>query len=230
MRRRAQSSDAMKIEIFSDIACPWCFIGTRRLARALDAAGIQPELRFRAFQLQPGLPAEGVPAADFFVRKFGGADRMRGIFERVVQVGREEGIAFDFERQKRAPNTELAHRVIYFASTRGQAAATVEALFRGYFEQGLNLCELTEVVSALKREGVALDDGELTDAMRSGVGKQQVGRDLHDAREYGIGAVPLFIFDQRYTVEGPPPLEHFTRLIAKLRAEDTPQLRAQMPL
>ena len=130
----------------------------------------------------------------------------------------------------RAPNTELAHRVIHFAGTRDQAAPTVEALFRGYFEQGLNLCELTEIVSALRRECVALDEGELTEAMRSGVGKQEVRRDLHDAREYGIGGVPLFIFEQRYTVEGAQPLEHFTRLIAKLRAEDTPHLRVQMPL
>jgi predicted DsbA family dithiol-disulfide isomerase len=220
----------MKIEIFSDVACPWCFIGKRRLERALKAAGIQAELHYRAFQLQPGLPAEGVPAAEFFARKFGSQERMKGIFERVVQVGREEGIAFDFESQKRAPNTELAHRVIYFAGTRKQASPTVEALFRGYFERGLNLCDLSEVASALQREHVAFDSGELAEAMLGGVGKQEVASDLSAAREYGIGGVPLFIFDQRYTVEGAQPLEHFTRLIDKLVAEDTPHLRAQMPL
>ncbi|HEX3852751.1 MAG TPA: DsbA family protein, partial [Polyangiaceae bacterium] len=146
-----------------------------------------------------------------------------------TQVGREEGIAFDFESQKRAPNTELAHRVIHFAGTRHQAAPTVEALFRGYFEQGLNLCELSGLVSTLKRERVALDSRELSEAMLSGVGKQEVASDLNEAREYGIGGVPLFIFDQRYTVEGAQPLEHFIRLIGKLVAEDTPHLRAQMP-
>jgi predicted DsbA family dithiol-disulfide isomerase len=220
----------MKIEIFSDVACPWCFIGKRRLERALKAAGIRPELQYRAFQLQPGLPADGVPAADFFARKFGGKERMLGIFERVVQVGREEGIAFDFQSQKRAPNTELAHRVIYFAGTCGQATPTVEALFRGYFEQGLNLCELSEIVSALECQRVALDGGALTEAMLAGAGKEEVASDLREASEYGIGGVPLFIFDQRYAVEGAQPLDHFTRLIDKLRAEDTPHLRAQMPL
>jgi predicted DsbA family dithiol-disulfide isomerase len=220
----------MEIEIFSDVACPWCFIGKRRLERALKAAGIQAELRYRAFQLQPGLPADGVPAGEFFARKFGGKERMQGIFERVVQVGREEGIAFDFESQKRAPNTELAHRVIYFAGIRRQAGPTVEALFRGYFEQGLNLCQLSEVVSALELARVALDSVELTEAMLAGIGKEEVATDLRLASEYGIGGVPLFIFDQRYTVEGAQPLEHFARLIDKLVAEDTPHLRAQMPL
>ena len=120
----------MRIEIFSDIACPWCFIGKRRLERALANSGAQAELNFRAFQLQPGLPAEGVPAAGFFERKFGGKERVRGIFGRVTQVGRDEGIAFDFDKQRRAPNTELAQRVIRFASYRKLGAPTVEALFR----------------------------------------------------------------------------------------------------
>jgi predicted DsbA family dithiol-disulfide isomerase len=220
----------MKIEIFSDVACPWCFIGQRRLQRALKLAGVQAELRFRAFQLQPGLPPAGVPAQEFFARKFGSRERMNGIFERVTQVGREEGIAFDFESQKRAPNTELAHRVIFYAGGHGQAAPTVEALFRGYFELGLDLCELSDLREALTSARVSLDSSELAEAMAAGIGKEEVARDLHTAREYGIGGVPLFIFDQRYTVEGAQPLEHFTRLIARLRAEDGPHSRAQMPV
>ena len=217
----------MKIEIFSDIACPWCFIGKRRLERALATSAAQAELNFRAFQLQPGLPAEGVPAADFFERKFGGKARVRGIFERVAQVGRDEGIAFDFDKQQRAPNTELAHRVIRFASYRKLGAPTVEALFRGYFELGVNLCELSELIALLERESVGLDSNELREAMAAGVGKDEVATDLALAREYGIGGVPLFIFDQRYTVEGAQPVEQFERLIDRLRAEDSPHLRAQ---
>ena len=219
----------MKIEIFSDIACPWCFIGKRRLARALAGAGAQAELSFRAFQLQPGLPADGVPAAEFFERKFGGKERVRGIFERVTQVGREEGIAFDFDKQERAPNTELAHRVVRFATSKQQAAPTVEALFRGYFDLGVNICELSELVLLLEREGVQLDGRELVEAMAAGFGKDEVAHDLGLAREYGIGGVPLFIFDQRYAVEGAQPVAEFERLIEKLRAEDSPQLHAQSP-
>jgi predicted DsbA family dithiol-disulfide isomerase len=217
----------MKIEIFSDIACPWCFIGKRRLARALQASGAEAELDFRAFQLQPGLPAEGVPALGFFERKFGGKERVRAIFERLTEVGRVEGIAFDFDKRLRAPNTELAHRLVRFASSKGQAAHAVEALFRGYFEQGVNLCELSELVALLERERVALDSAELIDALCAGFGKEAVARDLGLARERGIGGVPLFIFDQRYAVEGAQPVQHFQRVIEKLRAEDSPHLRAQ---
>ncbi len=183
----------MRIEIFSDIACPWCFIGKRRLERALLDAGVAAELGFRAFQLQPGLPADGVPAAAFFERKFGGKERMRGIFERVTDVGRADGIHFNFDSQQRAPNTELSQRVICFASSKGQAASTVEALFSGYFEQGVNVCDLPELVQLLEREQVALDGEELSAALASGFGKEQVARDLSLAREYGIGGVPLFI-------------------------------------
>jgi len=217
----------MKIEIFSDIACPWCFIGKRRLEAALLASGSSAELTFRAFQLQPGLPHQGVPAEAFFERKFGGKERVRAMFERLTAVGRADGIRFDFEKQERAPNTELAHRVIRFASERAQGAATVEALFSGYFEQGLNVCELSEIVAWLTRAQVALDGAELTYALAGGFGKEQVADDLSRAREYGIGGVPLFIFDQRYSVEGAQPVEHFERMIHKLRAEDSPHARSR---
>jgi predicted DsbA family dithiol-disulfide isomerase len=215
----------MNIEIFSDVACPWCFIGKRRLDRALAAANVRARLGFCAFQLQPGLPADGVPAQEFFERKFGGAERVRVLFDRITRLGREEGIAFAFEKQTRAPNTELAQRVIHIASTRQQGEATVEALFRGYFEQGVNLCELPEITRLLERERVELDSAELCDRLAAGEGKDEVQADLHKASAYGVGGVPLFIFDQRYAVEGAQPIEHFQRVIHKLRVEDRPRGR-----
>jgi predicted DsbA family dithiol-disulfide isomerase len=220
----------MNIEIFSDVACPWCFIGWRRLSRALAAAGVKARLLFRAFQLQPGLPAEGVPAEAFFERKFGGRERVRALFDRIALVGREEGIAFDFAKQLRAPNTELCHRLIQLASDRGQGDAAVDALFRGYFEQGVNLSELSELVSLLDREKVELDPADLCDRLSAGEGKAEVASDLRKVAEYGVGSVPLFIFDQRYAIEGAQPLEHFQRMLAKLRVEDGPHWRAASPV
>jgi len=217
----------MKIEIFADIACPWCFIGKRRLERALLASGVEAELRFHAFQLQPGLPALGVPATEFFERKFGGRERARAIFARVTDAGRAEGIAFDFDKLQRAPNTELAHRLVCYATSKGLAEAALEALFRGYFEQGVNVCELGELVALMEREELALDSAALIDALSSGFGKEEVARDLGLARERGISGVPLFIFDQRYAVEGAQPVEQFQRMIEKLQAEDSPHLRLQ---
>jgi predicted DsbA family dithiol-disulfide isomerase len=219
----------MKIEIFSDIACPWCFIGKRRLENALLNSGMSAELAFRAFQLQPGLPADGVPAEAFFERKFGGKERMRSLFERVSEVGRADGIHFAFDKLQRAPNTELAQRVICFASEKGRGASTVEALFSGYFEHGVDVCQLTELVQLLERSEIAIDGAELTAALAGGFGKEQVASDLRLAREYGIGGVPLFIFDQRYSLEGTQPALHFERLLHKLQAEGSPQLRSRPP-
>ena len=219
----------MKIEIFADIACPWCFIGKRRLERALFDSTTNAELAFRAFQLQPGLPAEGVPAEAFFERKFGGKQRVRDIFERLSRMGRADGIYFDFNKQQRAPNTELAQRVICFASGKGQGVRAVDALFSGYFEQGVNVGNLPEIVDLLERSQVALDCAELVASLATGFGKAQVARDLSLSREYGIGSVPLFIFDQRYALEGAQPVEHFERLLHKLRAEAGPQLRSRAP-
>jgi predicted DsbA family dithiol-disulfide isomerase len=219
----------MNIEIFSDVACHWCFIGKRRLERALASAGAEARLSFRAYQLQPGLPVEGVPAEAFFERKFGGRERMRAIFDRVTDAGREEGIAFDFAKRKRAPNTELAQRVIRIASVHRKGEATVEALFRGYFEQGVNLCELNEIIALLTRERVELDFADLRDRVAAGEGKEEVASDLRKAAEYGMGGVPLFIFDQRYAVEGAQPIEHFQRMISKLQAEGRPRGRSDAP-
>lgn len=217
----------MKIEIFSDIACPWCFIGKRRLERALAECGVQAELEFRAFQLQPGLPPEGVPAAAFFERKFGGPERVRGLFQRVAQVGREDGIEFAFERQRVAPNTELAHRLVRFAASRGRADQAMEALFRGYFELGVDLSNASELVELLERPPVGLAGVELVEALSAGYGRERVADDLKAAREYGVAGVPLFLFERRYAVEGAQPVLHFTRLIRKIQAEDAPHLRAQ---
>lgn len=219
----------MKIEIFADIACPWCFIGKRRLERALLDSPTSAELVFRAFQLQPGLPAEGVPAEAFFERKFGGKERVRDIFERLGAAGRADGIYFDFNKQQRAPNTELAQRVICFASGKGQGERAVEALFSGYFEQGVDVGSLPEIVDLLERSRVALDCAELVTSLATGFGKAQVARDLSLSREYGIGSVPLFIFDQRYVLEGAQPVEDFQRLIHKLRAEAGRELRSRAP-
>ncbi|HWZ91004.1 MAG TPA: DsbA family oxidoreductase [Polyangiaceae bacterium] len=219
----------MNIEIFSDVACPWCFIGKRRLGRALAGAGVRAQLVFRAFQLQPGLPVGGVPAQSFFERKFGSEQRVRAVFERVTEIGRDEGIAFDFSKQPRAPNTELCHRVIHIASQEQRGDAAVEALFRGYFEQGVNLCEVAEVISLLEREGVGLDSAELGDRLAAGEGKDEVARDRRKASEYGVGGVPLFIFGQRYAIEGAQPLEHFQRMIGKVRAESGSRWRGASP-
>jgi predicted DsbA family dithiol-disulfide isomerase len=119
---------------------------------------------------------------------------------------------------------------VHVASEQQCGEATVEALFRGYFEEGVDLSELSEIVGLLERHAVELDSADLCARLAAGEGRREVASDRRQASEYGVGAVPLFIFDQRYTLEGARPIEDFQRLIAKLRAEDGPHWRGASPL
>ena len=121
----------MQIDIVSDVICPWCFIGKRRLARALAMRpGLEVSTTWRAFQLNPDMPADGMARQEYLTLKFGGNLQARRIYSAVEQAGAAEGIAFAFDRIKRTPNTVDAHRLIRFATTKGRADAAVEALFR----------------------------------------------------------------------------------------------------
>src|ERR671932_2339926 len=120
----------MHIDSVSDVICPWCFIGKRRLARALALRpGLDVSTTWRAFQLNPDMPADGMPRQEYLALKFGGNLQARRIYGAVEQAGASEGIPFAFDRIKRTPNTVDAHRLIRFAGANGRADDTVEALF-----------------------------------------------------------------------------------------------------
>lgn len=207
----------MKLEVFSDIACPWCFIGKRRLARALAQAP-HVETTWRAYLLQPALPADGVPAEPFFVEKFGGVRGMEAAFERVTAVGRSEGIAFNFGAMKRAPNTRLAHRCVKVCDAWGASDAAVGALFSAHFEEGANLSALGDVLAALERHQVAVPVDEVEEALLSGGGEQAVGTDLARAATLGVSAVPLFLAPSprgAFAVEGAQPPEFLLELLRR---------------
>src|SRR5271156_2774318 len=130
----------MHIDIVSDVACPWCFIGKRRLERALT---LRPDLgatrSWRAFQLNPDLPSDGIPHEFFLAAKFGGLHQAARSYAAIAATGRAEGIEFAFERIRRTPNTLCAHRLIRLAAMEGGGDAMVEALFRAYFCNGIDI-------------------------------------------------------------------------------------------
>src|SRR6266850_5581409 len=124
------------IEIASDVICPWCYIGKRRLEKALALVDgeVKPQIRWLPFQLNPDMPAGGMPRAEYRKAKFGSVERGKQLDARVAAEGRREGIEFAFERMQRTPNTVAAHRLIQLAQEQGVAATVVDALFRAYFE------------------------------------------------------------------------------------------------
>lgn len=218
---------ALALEVVSDIACPWCFIAHRRLSRILatdPVASAATTVRWRAYQLQPDLPAEGLDAGPFFEAKFGGPERVRAVRARVVAAGAEEGIAFAFERQHRVFNTRLAHRVVAIAQERGDATPVVDALFAANFEEGLDLGDRSVLLGRLVDGGV-LDAGEaevLRARLDAGDGEAAVDEDLRFAAAIGVTGVPFVIANRRIAVSGAQPEPVFRELFARAVAPEEP--------
>jgi predicted DsbA family dithiol-disulfide isomerase len=208
----AAASVPLTIDVVSDVVCPWCYIGKRKLEAALaQLHRAEPDLpvtlRWHPFQLNPDLPAAGIARADYLEAKFGGGARAAEIYARVRSVGEQVGIAFDFDRIVRQPNTLDAHRLIAWAQQRGDADALVERLFHAYFVEGRFVGDRDELVAAAAASGLPEDEARkliASDALRV-----EVDAENREAQEAGITGVPFFIFNGRTAVSGahdPPTL------------------------
>lgn len=199
----------MIVEVFSDPICPWCYIGKRRLERALgqDRRETGVTLRWRAFQLNPKMPPDGMARETYVSLKFGGPDRAREVYDAVGRAGDGEGIPFAFERIRRTPNTVDAHRVIRFAARRNLDDGIVEALFRAYFLDGKNIGD-RKVLASIGDSG-GLDSGELRDYLVGDEDRAEVLADQDAAVSMNITGVPCFIVDGRYAIVGAQAPEAF---------------------
>lgn len=208
----------MRIEIVSDVICPWCFIGKRRLEQAMaQRPGIDFEVGWRPFQLNPDMPKEGADRKSYLEAKFGGPARAKEIYARVAAEGAKEGIAFNFENIKRTPNTLAAHSVLHWALGAGVQHELKERLFRLYFLEGADIGDHQVLADAAEAEGLdgaliksLLDEGQDIDLIRS---EDQM------ARELGITGVPFFIFERRFGVPGAQEPAALLQVIDKLASE-----------
>jgi len=192
----------MRIDVFSDPVCPWCFIGKRRMERALAQRGLERDvtIQWRAFQLNPGMPAEGMPRKSYLALKFGGEERARQIYEMIGAAGNEEGIRFAFDSIGQTPNTVNAHRLIRLAAMHGRSDSVVEALFRAYFLQGRDIGD-TETLVAIAVE-CGLDSEETRILLASDDYRSDVLAEHDMAVSLNISGVPCFILEGRYAVVG----------------------------
>ncbi|WP_103955224.1 DsbA family oxidoreductase [Nonomuraea solani] len=202
----------MKVEVFSDVVCPWCYIGHVRFARAAErfrAKGGTIEVTMRPFQLNPDAPAEAEPLLPALERKFGpNAGQM---IQRVIDTAAAEGLELDYDHAVSA-NTLEAHRLIEVATRQGLGEEMAGRLFLAYFSQGQNVAD-PAVLAKLAAETGVQDTGEGAEEVR-----EQLGR----ARALGISGVPLFLFEGQYAVSGAQPEETFTAAIDEV-AERTGQ-------
>ena len=216
---------ALRIDVISDVVCPWCFIGKRRLDRALqllaqdqDTESVAAQVVWRPFQLNPQLPREGMPRSTYVAAKFGG--RSEDVYARVAAAGRTAGIDFAFDRIVRQPNTLAAHQLIELARESGAQDQMVEALFRGYFLEGKDLTQPAALIELAQRAGIDVKRAQLClddDAQRQAVIEQD-----EEAREMGVAGVPFFIFGGQLAVSGAQEPEVLARAFKQAAAELVP--------
>jgi predicted DsbA family dithiol-disulfide isomerase len=209
--RSAPTLLSMEMDIFADVVCPWCFIGKRRLEAAL-AERPQPGMivRWRAFQLNPGMPAEGMDRRQYLETKFGGPENAQRMYDQIAQVGREVGIDFDFERIGRTPNTVDAHRLIRMGAAGECEDAVVEGLFRAYFLEGRNIGERDVLVDVADTAG--LDRLEAAEYLTGPWERENVEQEDLAGRQAGITGVPTFIVNRKHAVPGAQPPEVLFKL------------------
>ncbi len=207
------------VEIWSDVICPWCYIGKRRFDLAVEEVAGEVDVRvsYRAFQLDPTASASNpIPAVEGYARKFGGPEQAAAIIDKVTSVAAEDGIEFRMDRALRA-NTFDAHRLLWLARATGHQAALKQRLLEAYFTDGLNVGD-HEVLAdcaadvGMERDGVlaflASDDGVL-----------QTRTELDEARELGITAVPTFVFGGTWAVPGAQDADTFAIVLRRLAAK-----------
>lgn len=217
----------MQIDIISDTVCPWCFIGKRRLERALAARpDLEAEITWRPFQLNPEMPAGGLDREAYLEAKFGGAERARHIYDAIRAAGVGEDIDFAFDRIARTPNTVDSHRLIRWSESAGAQDAVVENLFRRYFVEGADIGD-HEVLAEVAEEA-GMDAQLVARLLAEGQDLDLVRKEDAVARQMGIGGVPYFIVARKYAVSGAQDPSIFLQVLDLAAREDAalPELGA----
>jgi len=210
----------MQIDIISDSVCPWCYIGKRRLARALE---MRPEIEFdiqwRPYFLDATVPREGADRRTYMAAKFGNSERREAMTEALKAEGAKEGIAFEFDKIERRPNTLDSHRLIRWAATAGIQDTVVERLFAAYFLEGRDIGD--PAVLEFLAADVGLDSIEVAELLAGDTDLANVEREAKLAGEMGITGVPTFIFSSKYVLSGARESDVLVQVIDKaLEAEE----------
>ena len=199
----------ISVEVYSDVICPWCYVGKRRLEGAITRLGNAHQVRVKwlPFQLNPEMPKEGMNRIDYRTRKFGSVERSRELESRFLASSADVQIPFDFDRVERTPNTLDAHRLIWLADQRGCQDRVMENLFRAYFVEGKDLCNRATLTEIVCQSG--LDHGDVDQLLDSDQGQDEIREAAAFARRNRIEGVPLFILNQEIVLSGAQPVDTF---------------------
>jgi predicted DsbA family dithiol-disulfide isomerase len=218
-------TSALPIDMVSDVVCPWCFIGKRRLEKAIALRpDIPVQMRFRPYFLNPWVPREGTSREDYLTTKFGSPERYRTIAQRVALAAAAEGLSYDPDNIKRQPNTLDCHRLILWAGEIGNAARMKQRLMDLYFTEGGDLTDRDVLIAAAAACG--LDADRVRARLASEDDVERVTRDANSAQEAGIDGVPCFIFGDRIAVQGAQAPEHLAQAIERAASEHDARVAA----
>jgi predicted DsbA family dithiol-disulfide isomerase len=207
------TDQALRIEVYSDVVCPWCYIGKRRLERALGQLnGAAPaRITWRPYQLNPTMPKDGMDRTTYLEAKFGSLDAFRQMEEHVLAAGAAERIPFAFEKVAQTPNTFLAHRLIWYAEQQGRQDAVVESLFRGYFTEGADIGSVPVLGQLASCSG--LDAVAVESFLQSEEGTTEVKAEEATGHRLGIRGVPYFVLNGSISISGAQPPDIFVSAI-----------------
>jgi len=197
----------LAVDVMSDVICPWCYIGKRRLEKAVAAHGGSVRVRWLPFQLNPQMPKEGVSRREYRTRKFGTWERSLERDAQVAAAGAGEGIHFAFDRVGRTPNTLDAHRLVWLADAEGVQDAVVEALFRAYFTDGRDIGARPTLLDVVAEAG--LDRGKAEGVLTTGGGQEAIREAEELARRFRVEGVPFFVINGRVALSGAQPPDAF---------------------
>jgi predicted DsbA family dithiol-disulfide isomerase len=209
-------ASVLPIDMVSDVVCPWCFIGKRRLEKAIELRPeIAVEVRFRPYFLNPWVPCEGMSRKEYLTTKFGSPERYRAIAERVARAAAAEGLTYNLDNIKHQPNTLDCHRLILWA---GESAGRMEQrLMELYFAEGGDLADRDVLIAAAAACG--LDPEWVRQRLASQEDVDRVTREADSAKEVGIDGVPYFVLGGRIAVQGAQAPEHLAQAIAHAATE-----------
>lgn len=191
---------ALAIDVISDVICPWCFIGKRRLEKAITRHGGPVRVHWLPFQLNPSMPREGISRREYRTRKFGSWERSQELDARVAAEGEAEGIDFAFDRIERTPNTLDAHRLIWLADKEGVQDAVVDWLFRAYFTEGRHISKRQELIDVVVDAGLARTKVEAV--LNSDEGMEAIRGLEERSRQFQVDGVPFFVINEKIMLSG----------------------------
>jgi len=208
----------LQIDIVSDVVCPWCYIGKKRIEDALALASDVPvHVNWRPFFLNPWVPREGITRDEYLTAKFGSTEAYKNIAGRVVAAAAEEGLQYNPGSVKRQPNTIDCHRLILWAEAEGKAAQMKQKLMELYFRDGGDLTDTNVLVQAAA--DVGLDAESVRKRLATDEDVERISAQAQEASEKGISGVPTFVFAQKYAVSGAQPADQLARAIRQVSAE-----------